>query len=170
MEVSMRLLVVRHGKAKERDEFAASGEIDSKRPLTRKGRRRMTDAAIGLQRLLPEISLIATSPLVRAEESARLIAEIYPDAPVVTRNELAPAEGEEEVIHWLNQRGEEVIAIVGHEPDLSRLIGMLLKPNEDEVGDLEKGAMCLIAFPERCERAAGKLAWHKSAKQLGRDS
>jgi phosphohistidine phosphatase len=166
----MRLLVIRHGKAIERDHFAATGQDDSQRPLTRKGRERMTEAARGLRILVPEISLIATSPLVRAEQTARIIAEAYPGVTVVQRHELTPQEGNDPVMHWLNEQREPVLAIVGHEPNLSSLIQELLKPTEEEIDQLKKGAVCLIEFAGHCERAAGRLLWLKSAKQLARNS
>jgi len=166
----MRLLVIRHGKAIERDRFAATGQDDSERPLTRKGRERMIEASRGLRILLPEISLIATSPLVRAEQTARIIAEAYPDVVLVERDELTPEAEMESVQHWLKQQREKVIAVVGHEPNLSELIGELLKPGEETIDDLKKGAVCLIEFAENYERAAGKLIWQKSAKQLAKNS
>ena len=166
----MRLLVIRHGKAIERDHFAATGQDDTQRPLTGKGRERTAEAARGLRILVPEISLIATSPLVRAEQTARMIAEAYAGVPVVERHELTPEEGDEPIIQWLNRQREKTIAIVGHEPNLSHLIGVLLKPTEGEVAHLKKGAVCLIEFSGHCERGAGKMMWLKSAKQLARNS
>jgi phosphohistidine phosphatase len=166
----MRLLVIRHGKAIERDRFAATGQDDSERPLTRKGRERMIEASRGLRILLPEISLIATSPLVRAEQTARIIAEAYPGVVLVERDELAPEAETESLLHWLKQQHEKVIAVVGHEPNLSELIGEMVKSGEETIDDLKKGAMCLIEFAGRCDRGAGKLIWQKSAKQLAKNS
>src|SRR5882724_2462532 len=66
----VRLLVVRHAIAEDPAVFAATGRSDAERPLTEKGRRRMRRVARGLKKLVPAIDGLATSPLVRAVETA----------------------------------------------------------------------------------------------------
>ena len=71
----MQLLVIRHAIAMEREEWAKSGRPDSDRPLTDTGRRRMRKNARGLQRISPHPNLIASSPWLRAADTARVVAE-----------------------------------------------------------------------------------------------
>ena len=71
----MRLLFIRHAIAEDRDEWAKSGRPDAERPLTDRGRDRMRRAARGLARLLPRPDLIATSPYLRAAETAAIVSK-----------------------------------------------------------------------------------------------
>ena len=61
----MRLLLIRHAIAEEREDFARTGKDDGLRPLTDDGRKKMKQAARGLRGLVPDIDLLATSPLTR---------------------------------------------------------------------------------------------------------
>src|SRR5262245_13191928 len=73
--IRMNLVVIRHAIAMERDEWARTGRPDSDRPLTDTGRRRMRKNARGLQRIAPHPDVIATSPWLRAADTARVVAE-----------------------------------------------------------------------------------------------
>src|SRR4051812_43352517 len=97
----MRLLLIRHARAEDRRTFARTGKSDDQRPLTADGIRRMTKAAHGLHKLIPAIDLLATSPLRRAVETARIVAEIYEDLYFTEREELAPDADPERLIDWL---------------------------------------------------------------------
>src|SRR5215510_9395412 len=97
----MQLLLIRHARAEDRETFAATGQPDSKRPLTGKGIRRMKKAARGLRSLVPSIDLLVSSPLRRAVETARIIADVYGGIRCIERDELAPEAAAEELIDWL---------------------------------------------------------------------
>ena len=53
----MKLLVIRHAIAEDRDEFAYTGRPDAERPLTKQGRERMRRAAAGLAAEAPRIDV-----------------------------------------------------------------------------------------------------------------
>src|SRR5205809_975693 len=89
----MRLLVVRHAIAEDREAFARSHKDDAARPLTPDGRRKMARAAEGLKQLVPELELLAASPYKRALETAEIIAHAYGDQRVERVGELAPGAG-----------------------------------------------------------------------------
>ena len=78
------LLIVRHGQAGTREEFANTGESDDHRPLTPEGARQFTKVARGLQRIVSRIDLLATSPLARAQQTAEILGERFGVAPVET--------------------------------------------------------------------------------------
>src|SRR5204863_491173 len=90
----MRLLVVRHAIAEDREAFARSHKDDAARPLTPDGRRKMERAALGLKELVPELELLAASPYKRALETAEIIAHAYGDQRVERVPELAPGAGD----------------------------------------------------------------------------
>src|SRR5207244_3974272 len=86
----MRLLVVRHAIAEDREAFARSHKDDSERPLTPEGRRKMERAAHGLKELVPELDVLAASPYKRAVETAEIIGGAYGALNVERVPELAP--------------------------------------------------------------------------------
>ena len=60
----MRLLIIRHAIAEDRDVWAETGKSDDARPLTDDGARKMTRVAGGLVGAVPKLLAVATSPLV----------------------------------------------------------------------------------------------------------
>src|SRR5881392_380489 len=89
----MRLLVVRHAIAEDREAFARSHKDDADRPLTSEGRRKMERAALGLKVLVPELDVLAASPYKRALDTAEIIAASYRGLTVERVPELAPGAG-----------------------------------------------------------------------------
>lgn len=68
----MNLLVVRHGVAMDKAEFVGNDDL---RPLTLDGIRKMKKNARGLSHLTPRPSLLASSPLVRAQQTAEILVD-----------------------------------------------------------------------------------------------
>lgn len=142
-----QLLVVRHGPA----EAARHGD-DAARRLSAEGRRRMRAAAAALARLLPAPARIATSPLVRARETAEVLAVAWnAPAPVATPL-LAPGFDAEALLRELRHGDPGLVAAVGHEPDLSEFVGWLLGGPHRVRVKLGKGSACLVdlADPGGC--------------------
>ena len=86
----MQVLVVRHAIAEQREEFARTGKDDSQRPLTHDGRRKMRRGAVGLRAVVPAIDVLATSPLLRAVQTAEILAAVYNGRNMVTVKGLFP--------------------------------------------------------------------------------
>lgn len=156
----MRLLIVRHGLAEERAAWAARGGSEADRPLTAEGRRRLRAAARGLADELPDLTLVATSPLARAAESARLLAAAWPRANLVELPALAPGGDAEAVLDWLaTQRRKRSLALVGHEPDLSLLASSLLGATAGAALRLKKGGAALLDLGGRVTVGRAELLW-----------
>ena len=66
----IRVFLVRHGIAAD----AAPGQPDESRPLTAKGRRRFRRTARAFARLGERVDKLITSPLVRAVQTAEILA------------------------------------------------------------------------------------------------
>ena len=79
----MKLLLVRHAIAEEAEAFIAAGGTDAQRPLTEIGRKKMRKGANRLRALLGRIDVLAHSPLLRARETAELIARACGEPPLV---------------------------------------------------------------------------------------
>src|SRR5438046_1964783 len=96
---------------------------------------------VALQHLVPELDLRAASPYKRALETAEIIAHAYGQPRVERVPELAPGAGIDQVIGWLTgQSARNTVTIVGHEPDLSQLVCVLLTGSNGPFVELRKGA------------------------------
>jgi phosphohistidine phosphatase len=163
----MRLLVVRHAIAEDREAFARSDKDDANRPLTSEGRRKMERAALGLKQLVPALDVLAASPYKRAFDTAEIIAGAYGGVTVERVPELAPGAGVDRVVGWLTGRhARGSVAVVGHEPDLSRLVCTLLAATNGPFLELRKGAACLLEFPGPVGKGAATLDWFLGPKHL----
>jgi phosphohistidine phosphatase len=121
----MELFVIRHAPAVPR-----SARIeDAKRPLTNEGRRRWRRAVRGLDRLGVRFDRVYHSPWFRAVETVDALADLVVEETVVTK-ELA----KRPTVALLRALRGERIAVVGHQPWLGELVGMLA------FGRLEDGA------------------------------
>lgn len=164
----MHLLVVRHAIAVERDP-ADTEASDAERQLTGRGARKMRRAADGLRRVVPNIDLIATSPLVRAVETGEILSAAYGDIERVQTTVLSPGSPPEAFGSWVTrQEVSETLAVVGHEPDLSMLIGWLLCGAPRSMIELKKGAACLLDCGDRPAPRAATLLWSLRPGQLRR--
>ena len=164
----MKLLIVRHAVAEDRETFAATGEDDSLRPLTKDGRKKMRAAAAGLAEVAPTIDLLATSPFVRARETADIVASAFRRPATHPVDALEPERGAAEFVEWMHGAadGLEVVAAVGHEPHLGRLVSWLTTARKQPYLELKKGGACLLELGPAPSPGAARLLWVLTAKQL----
>ena len=155
----MRLLVVRHAIAEDRETFGATGRDDASRPLTDGGKRKMNRAARGLRHLVPTIDALVASPLTRAQETAEIIREAYNLDRVETAAELEPDRPLGDVLAGLARYSGELVTVVGHEPQLSRLVTYLVAGVDRSGVELKKGGACLLEFDGRLRAGGGELLW-----------
>lgn len=163
----MKLLMIRHAIAEEREDFARTGKEDRLRPLTDDGRKKMKHAARGLRKLVPEIGLLATSPLTRAAQTGAILDSVYGDLKEVEVDELSPETTPVAFLGWLRQqKGAETVAVVGHEPSISLLLSWLLTGMERRLFSFRKGGACLIEFESEIGAGTGTLLWALTPAQL----
>ena len=141
----MNLYIIRHAIAV--DEGTSDYEQDSERPLTDKGRKKMRQIANGLRNLNVEFDLILSSPYVRARETAEILADVFKMKKKIAFSEsLIPMAAPELLIPEVNEKySVDSIALVGHEPHLSALIGVLTTENTKLDITLKKGGVCYLA-------------------------
>jgi phosphohistidine phosphatase len=119
----VKLYVMRHGPA---EDFSSSGR-DFDRALTPPGRERVQLVAARLAELDEAPKVIVSSPLVRALQTAEIVAAELGAPAVETRRALAPGGPAHDLVLELAHEGRKRVMVVGHEPDLSGLIGSLLR-------------------------------------------
>lgn len=166
----MQLLVIRHAIAEDREAFSVTGQPDDLRPLTPRGRRRMRRAAAGLRRVVPELGVLATSPLTRAAQTAGILADAYGGVPVESWNELSPGASPSMLVDRLRSLRVEAgpVAVVGHEPDLGELVSWLLTGRTGSFVEMKKGAACLLGFEGPPDPERARLLWLLTPGQLRR--
>ncbi|HEV3075683.1 MAG TPA: histidine phosphatase family protein [Thermoanaerobaculia bacterium] len=162
----MKLLIVRHAIAEDSEEFARTGKDDRLRPLTDEGRKRMKQAARGLKTQVPELDLLATSPLTRAAQTGAVIDTVYGGLREVEIAELAPEASPVEFLSWLRKQAGENVAVVGHEPSISLILSWLLTGTEKRLFSFRKGGACLIEFPGEVGAGTASLLWALTPAQL----
>jgi phosphohistidine phosphatase len=144
----MQLYVVRHGVAEYRD--ATRWPDDRARPLTPEGVERFRRAARGLSKLGPPPDKVFSSGLTRAWQTAEILHEEAAWPAPQEMPELEPEVPPEKISEALQSHADtERLAVVGHEPNLSELISLLIAGSAEAVDiDLKKGAVvCVDAGP-----------------------
>jgi len=164
----VRLLLIRHAIAVEREEFTRTGKDDNFRPLTDEGRKKMKEVARGLRGLVPEIDLLATSPLTRAAQTGAVLDSVYGGLRVAEIEELSPEGTPETFFRWLRRHREETVAAVGHEPGLGHIVSWLLTGAERRLVAFRKGGACLLELPEDAGAGSATLLWVLTPAQLRR--
>src|SRR5579872_2373815 len=101
----MELLIVRHAIAFARD--AKRWRDDSERPLTMEGVKRARRAAAGLKRIAKRPSLVLTSPLVRARDTAGILTQAGGWPKPLECAALSPGGAPEDVLAMLRRQGAE---------------------------------------------------------------
>ena len=153
-----QLYVMRHGIAVARGDpnFAD----DAKRPLTPEGKKKLKAIARGLFRLGLCVDTIISSPLVRALETAAIVAEVFaPAVPAETSDFLRPGGSLQALLNSLGKRAEQrCVLVIGHEPDLSDGVAKLVG-NARANFQFKKGGCCRIDFDNFPPRPPGKLIW-----------
>ena len=164
----MQLLVIRHAIAMTREAFASLDTDDARRPLTHEGRRKMAAGAKGLCDLVPSLDVLASSPFVRAHQTAVIVAECFGEVPIVTTSTLEPDAPPDRFLTWLHSLEGDVVAVVGHEPHLGMLVTWLLTGLEDSRLPLKKGGACLLDLAARPRKGEAMLKWALTPSQLRR--
>jgi phosphohistidine phosphatase len=138
---SMEIYLVRHGIAEDGGE----GMRDDSRALTDKGRRRFQKTARAFGKLGRKLDLIFTSPLVRAVQTAEILAGETRHGQVAVLEELAPKFDADAVREAVAKRAEKngTVALVGHEPQLSLVLAALSGVPQSDL-DFKKGAIVRI--------------------------
>lgn len=165
----MILYIVRHAIAEPIAPHGPEGE-DSLRPLTVKGRRKMYRIAQGLKTLGETIDLVVSSPYLRAHQTARILAKRFDLAKdkIVLSQALSPAGAVADLVKEINEQhhGVQNLALVGHEPYLSRLISLLLSGDTGLPIVLKKGGICRLSTEELKAGRCAVLDWLLTPAQL----
>ncbi len=158
----MDLLIVRHAIAFDRN--PRRWRDDGERPLSPEGMVRARKAAAGLKQITERPQCVLSSPLVRAKQTATILTEFAGWSKAVECAALAPDVAPDEVFAALAEQKEKLIAIVGHQPALGRLLAACL-PAQVRGGvspgafELKKMGVALVSFRGTPRAGTGVLQW-----------
>lgn len=162
----MRLYFLRHGKAI--DPSDPSYSTDAERTLTSMGRCDTKLAGEALARLEITFDRIWTSPLVRARDTAKIIArELTRTRQLAETNLLEPGATLSNIARLAEMsHGAEDVLFVGHEPDFSRLVGSLIAGSGASI-DFKKGAIAAVRVEPPLQAGCGTLLWLVPPRWMG---
>jgi len=162
MSRALSLYLVRHGIAAERGEAYPNDDV---RPLTPDGMAKFRKAVRGLARFDVSIDIVLTSPLLRARQTAEILAKGLGNAAVVDADALRPGARFDRLVRAVtDSSGNTAIALVGHEPDIGQAAGRLVGRS----GPLafNKGAICRIDLETWPMDQPGRLRWFVTQRML----
>lgn len=163
----MQLLLIRHAIAEDSTSFLP--QADAARVLTAEGRAKMQKAVKGLSQQINNISYLVSSPLVRAQQTADIVASAFPTAIRETLSLLSPGGSFHGILDYLQQyQATDTVALVGHETDLGELGAWLLSGQRAHWLPLKKGSVYLLEFNHQIVAGRAELQWALTAKQLGK--
>jgi phosphohistidine phosphatase len=160
----VELYLFRHGIAED----AQPGKRDADRALLDQGRKKVAEVVKAARRGGLNPSLIVSSPLLRAMQTAQVAAEeLGYKAEVVKMGALVPHGSPDSVWHELRpHRDESAILLAGHEPLLSQLTGYLLATPALRV-EMKKAAIVRIDIENFGAVPHGTLRWMITPKLAG---
>ena len=147
------LYIVRHATA---EDVGADGG-DRERRLTKKGRKAFARLVRRLAEAGMEIDLVATSPLVRARETAEILAAELGCRRVEVVDALAPGSDWQALVEWTVQQDAARVAWVGHAPCVGRLVALSIGDGSAAIR-MQKGAVAAIRLDDGPGQP-GELDW-----------
>jgi phosphohistidine phosphatase len=163
----VRLYLIRHAIAAEPD--AKRWPDDRQRALTKAGARRFKRTAGTLVELLQAdgaVDRLLSSPLARARETAAILHRAGLPEPI-EESVLAPGRTATRVLAVLRAHQLQSIAVVGHEPDLGRLLAVCIAgPDAKLALRLRKGGAACLYFATAPRVGEATLEWLLPPKAL----
>jgi phosphohistidine phosphatase len=154
----MNLYLIRHAEA-----VALGGAIirDADRPLTERGIEDSRYVGKALGRLDPGITIVLTSPLRRARQTAENIAAALKGHVVPRATErLAPGFRAKALLEELRTVGDApAVVMIGHQPDLSMAIGHLIDGQSHVSIAMPPGSVARIRMSGASQSAEAHLQW-----------
>jgi len=156
----MKLYLLRHAIAVERDPNKYPD--DSLRPLTAPGRKKMIKIADALCRMGLQVDLILSSPYLRARQTAEIARKslhLKKDRLLLI-DALAPSSDPGQLVAEIQAKYPvEKLMLVGHEPDLSSLISLLLSGDTSIPITMKKAGICCLSVEQLVAGKCAGLDW-----------
>lgn len=154
----MELYFLRHGKAVEPGSFGAGDDFN--RQLTERGIDEMEAEAEAFELLGLKPDVILTSPLVRAKQTAEIVAKrLGLKKRLIVAEPLSTGCDLDRLRHLLSQHSAaEKVLLVGHEPDFSSMVGELIGGGAASV-EIKKASLAALKVNPSVRPGNGTLRW-----------
>ena len=162
----MDIYILRHGKAEEKTQNVSS---DSKRRLTEGGKKELDCIGRSLKNLETDFDFIASSPLIRAKQTAEIIIRHVKckKKSITIWNDLKPESDVTQTMKTLTKlKPDSRVLLVGHEPHLSTLISFIISGSNAVDISLKKGGFVHIKGESQNSEILGSLRSIMTPKQL----
>ena len=158
----MKLYIMRHGIA-----LPVGGSIqeDTQRPLSPAGKVQVQRVAEGLKRRKEVPAIVLSSPLRRAQETARLAAETLGVSAVETSPVLGPNTSPAGIRTLLaSQPAVSGVLLVGHHPDVTLWIAFLAGLDPSVCPFF--GTASIAALQLTPDKVKAEFLWFQTSEQL----
>jgi phosphohistidine phosphatase len=160
--MSMNLYIMRHGEA-----LPTGGAIqeDAQRPLSALGKTQVQGVAEGLRRRRLQLTAVFSSPLVRAQETAQIIAQVMNMAPPTASAALAPNASPAGLSALLaSQNSAQSILWVAHHPDVTVWTAFLAGLDSSVCPIF--GTASIAALQLEPSKKKAEFLWFQTSEQL----
>ena len=149
----MELYLIRHAEA------APEAATDMARELTDRGREQARRLAAAFQRLGVRFDAVVTSPYIRAMQTTEEMLAHWPGPKPEfhTFDEIGFEDRPKKIVKYLRKLAKPAVAIVGHQPGLTRFAAWLIGSKKARL-DLDKAGIARIRF-EAPGKGKGVLEW-----------
>jgi len=160
---------MRHGEAVKNIRSGPSAS-DADRPLTMSGKKEIEEISYFLKTLNIKFSLIISSPLRRAHQTAFIVSKVFKVANNLQDwDELKPEAAKQALVDKLSKLKEDsTILLVGHEPFLSSFISEIAFGNPSGNLVLKKGGFAKLRILSYFPKMTAELRWLLSPKLMRR--
>lgn len=165
----MKLVLLRHGIAVDRADPDCPADED--RPLTGTGIRRTIAACCGLAALEVEPTVVLSSPLLRARQTAEIAAEVLDCPRIEVTDALRGGIHTREIFAVLRALDVTSAVCVGHAPHLDLVLAQAVRAGDAGLEKMKKAGAAMVEF-EDVGPGLGRLVWQfqpRALRALGRD-
>ena len=156
----MKLYLLRHAIAADND--PAKYPDDGQRPLTEAGQKKMTEIARALDKMGLQVDLVLSSPLLRARQTAEIARKqlhLKKDQLILTEL-LGPSVDPGKLVAEIQAKYKvNALLLVGHEPDMSNLISLLLSGDTSLSITMKKAGICCLSVEALVAGKCATLEW-----------
>lgn len=167
----MKLILVRHGLAVDRDEFENINKDDALRPLVLKGQKRSLVMARELQSWIGAVDIVVSSPYIRTKQTAEIFRRVLRPKKSFEAVELIPSAPPMAFAGWLraNAALATKVVVVGHSPQLDLFSSWSLSGQLHNFLSLKKSGMLGLEVESFQDFAPGhaELKFLLSPKMIG---
>src|SRR5262249_21659959 len=154
----VNLYFIRHAEAAPLGTDGVNADED--RPLTPAGEEQTSQLAQALLRHGVTLSLLCSSPLLRARQTAHGLVHLWTDPKPEVRilEELIPDGKPRKLAKSLRRIQAESLALVGHMPSMAAFAAWFLGSKKAQV-DFDKAGAAHFACADEIEKGCGTLLW-----------